>query len=805
MFKNALFLKIILVFTLPAIGMLYFSSKLVYEKIETLSEVDTIQNNIRYIQATQKLIHSMQKERGYSVTYLSSNKFKVRLNEQKKRTNDTYTQYLDTVLNIHFDDASMTENLKKVQSSFFALENLRESIHQRTILPLKSLELYNTINEALLETIFTIAPVRFSTDFSRKFSYLNNLLVAKEKAGIERALTSLYLADISNNKIIQKMLLQNYAIQNINLKQFLLKASIDEVSYYNDKIGLSIVNHLTTIRTNLPQYIQNKSLKVESWWEFSTKRIDALGDVYEHVSTKIFKEAKEAENNAYIEQFFSLTFLFVSFVTMISLLFLLRNIIFNEQKSLIKITKQQNVYKLLNSTNKFLIKIDKEKILFNKICELISENANMSFGFIYKVNKKNKVKLFTQQSPLKDIVNKKLQEAQGETNLISQVIKEKTNIIIDSFATKNSSILSDVAKEYDLNSAAAFPIRKFGKIVAVLVLYSNEHRFFDKEIEILFNNMINDMTHTLERIEYEKTRRKQANELRIASYAFETNEPMLITDEHVSIINANQAFCNVMGYTKKDILGKNPNMFKSKYHDKQFYHALWDEIQEKGSWSGEIYNTMKNKKLIPLRSTITAIKDNKGFISHYLAQYIDISEQKDKQKVLEYQATHDNLTALPNRLLLLDRIEHAITKVVRHNIVGGLVFIDLDNFKEVNDTLGHDIGDKLLIQVAKKLKETIREEDTVSRIGGDEFIVLTDCIGKNKEEAKENMIQLATKIKLALNSIIDIDGHKNISTPSIGITLFSDASISVKAIIKQADTAMYQAKKQGKNTIEFFN
>ena len=188
----------------------------------------------------------------------------------------------------------------------------------------------------------------------------------------------------------------------------------------------------------------------------------------------------------------------------------------------------------------------------------------------------------------------------------------------------------------------------------------------------------------------------------------------------------------------------------------------------------------------------------------YGGQYIDIGEQKDKEKVLEYQATHDNLTGLPNRLLLLDRIEHAITKVVRHKIVGGLIFIDLDNFKTVNDTLGHDIGDALLIMVSKTIKEVIRDEDTIARIGGDEFIVLLDNIGNDKDIAKVNINNLAEKIKNALNDITHIEGHVNVSSPSIGITLFSDASVSVKDIIKQADTAMYVAKKQGKNAIEFF-
>ncbi|MFA9374821.1 MAG: diguanylate cyclase, partial [Poseidonibacter sp.] len=373
------------------------------------------------------------------------------------------------------------------------------------------------------------------------------------------------------------------------------------------------------------------------------------------------------------------------------------------------------------------------------------------------------------------------------------------------FKEKNISVLSDVSDEYNIHSAAAFPIRKFDNIVAVLVLYSNEEEFFDDEIEILFDKMINDMSHSLEKIDYERTRLEQENNLRIASYAFESNEPMIITDKNIRIINTNQAFCNVMGYTKDYIIGKKPSIFKSSHQDQKFYSKLWEVLNKEGSWSGEIFNTKKNRKQIPLRSTITAIKDNKGNITHYLGQYIDISEQKSKVRALEYQATHDNLTGLPNRLLLLDRIERAISKIVRHKTVGGLIFIDLDNFKEVNDTLGHDIGDMLLRMVADKIKETVRKEDTIARIGGDEFIVLTDHIGKNKEEAIKNMTHLSNKIKLALNSIIEIDGHKNISTPSIGVTIFDDDTESIKEIIKQADTAMYTAKRLGKNSIEFFD
>ncbi|QKJ22537.1 diguanylate cyclase [Poseidonibacter lekithochrous] len=803
--KNTLFLKIILVFTLPAIGMLYFSSVLVYEKIDTLAEVSNIQKNIQYINATQKLVDSLEKERGYSAIYSGAEKFKEKLDKQRIKTNEMYANYLKK--SIHFkNQTEIVVNIKKVQSNFYSLELIRNEVNNKKNNSFESFKKYSYLNELLLDSIYSLRPIHFAAEFNNKFSYLLNLLLQNEYIAIERGLSSILITSKINNPEIHKELIKSYTKQLINKKQFLLKAELDEVNKYNQELKLTTENDIQEIRKKLESYRSRDYPDINVWWDLSSQKIDSLENVYDYVTVKVLKLARDLENDAYLAQILSLTFLLVSFITLISLLFVLRSIIFNEQRSFTKIKKQQDVYKLLNKTNKFLLKIDNEKLLFNKICKLISENNSMTFGFIYKKTKEHNMKLIAQQGELKELLTTKLiDENNKNDNLITKVLNEKRNVIIPDFEVDNISVLSDVASLFDIKSAAAFPIMKFNNIVSVLVLYSNVKNFFDEEIEILFEKMINDMTHALEKMDYEKNRLKQEAELRLASYAFESNEPMIITNSEASIINANTAFCNVMGYTKQDVIDRNPNMFKSKHQNKEFYDKLWSDLLNEGSWSGVIYNTKKNKEKIPLRSTITAIKDDNGDITHFLGQYIDISEDIDKQKVLEYQATHDNLTGLPNRLLLLDRIEHAITKVTRHNILGGLVFIDLDNFKKINDTLGHDVGDSLLIMVAKKIRETVREEDTIARIGGDEFIVLADCIGASKEEAKFNMQRLSEKIKFSLNSIMEIDGHKNISTPSIGVTLFSDASIGAKDIIKQADTAMYVAKKQGKNSIEFFD
>ena len=803
--KNTLFLKIILVFTLPAIGMLYFSTVLVYEKVQTLNEVKNVQRNIEYTLISQKLIHSLQLERGLSAIYINSKKNIKQLKQQKAFVNKAYENYLNKTLNLKLNSKTI-ENIKDIKLKLYKLEPIRQSVLNvnRNEVGLIFQEYTNIINY-LINSLTSIKPVNSATSFNNRFSYLVNLLVLKENMSIQRGIIAM---SIASNKIEQKTLnklQKNIVLEQENIKQFFVKASNEEVKRLKTLLNLNETKKINEIKNSLLNNKIPTDITVTKWWEVASVKIEALSDIYNFVVLQTSKYSKTLQTEAYMAQIFSLAFLLVSFLTLISLFFVLRSIVSNEQKSFNKIKKQQEVYKLLNKTNKFLIKINDEKELFSEICKLIYENKNMSFGFIYKIKRHNNFKLIAQEGELKDILNEKFRREEKRDNLVKKVLETNNNVIVNDYEEENISLLNDVATTYDIKSAATFAIKKFGKIDSVLVLYSNEKEFFDEEIEILFGKMINDMSHTLERIEYEKTRKEQEDELRLASYAFESNEPMIITDKDTFIINANNAFCKVMGYSKNDVIGRRPSMFKSKHQDKEFYNKLWYDLTKNGSWSGEIYNTKKDKQKIPLRSTITAIKDNEGLVTHYLGQYIDISEQIDKQKVLEYQATHDNLTGLPNRLLLLDRIEHAITKTIRHDIVGGLIFIDLDNFKQINDTLGHDVGDKLLFAVAQKLKESIRQEDTIARIGGDEFIVLVDCIGSNSDEAKENLSNLAQKIKESLNSIEYIDGHKNISTPSIGVTLFKDSSVTARDIIKQADTAMYAAKKQGKNSVEFFN
>ena len=799
MIKNKLFLKMILIFTLPALGILYFSSILVYEKVELVKEVDDTYDNLIYLNAVKKLILQVQKERSLSVKYHLSKIELPELLEQRKDTSISCDELKNLISNLSLENrfSQYKNELKKLEDFRIKLDNLDTNL-------VEVFQAYTSLNKTILASLSTLKPVKFAIGLNSDFTNILSFLKFEESLQVEKDLIEIYLTKKSLDPKLYELFLENYFMQDSNRTLFYSNINLEIMQKLNIKFNEEYTSKIFNIKNNIKENLPaNNLLKIEEWEKISNENLENFNNIFNALISSIEQSAKKYEDKILEDRNKSLIFLFVCFSTLISLLFVLRNIIFNEQKSFMIVQKHKDIYELLNQANKFLLKLFDKKRLYSNICELLSENENIRFCFIYDYVDDD---ITAQDGELKQRVITQIgnYHDKNQNNIVSKTMKWETSIIINNFEQKNISIFYDDAKKLNINSMASFPIKKFNTIVGTLVLYSNELNFFDQEVEILFDKLVNDITHCLEKMEYEEIRIKQEDELRLSSYAFESSEPMIITNNTGDIIKVNQAFCTAMGYAKEEILGKNPRIFKSGHQDRKFGDELWNSLKVQGFWSGEVYNKKANNEIIPLRATITAIKDKEGRITHFLGQYIDIGEQKDKEKVLEYQATHDNLTGLPNRLLLLDRIEYAITKVVRHKIVGGLIFIDLDNFKEVNDTLGHDVGDALLIMVAKKIKEVVRDEDTIARIGGDEFIVLIDNIGNNKDVAKTNISNLAIKIKDALNSITTIEGHINVSTPSIGITLFNDSSVSVKDIIKQADTAMYVAKKQGKNAIEFF-
>jgi diguanylate cyclase (GGDEF)-like protein/PAS domain S-box-containing protein len=302
------------------------------------------------------------------------------------------------------------------------------------------------------------------------------------------------------------------------------------------------------------------------------------------------------------------------------------------------------------------------------------------------------------------------------------------------------------------------------------------------------------------------TDRKLAEtEQRIAATAFESQEGIVITDGDCVVLRTNRAFSEITGYTAEEIFGQTPRLLKSERHDNKFYQAMWATVSRTGGWQGEIWNRRKNGEVYPGWLTISSVKNSDGAISHYIGAHHDITERKRAEAEITNLAFYDPLTGLPNRRLLLDRLKQGIASSSRSARHGALLFLDLDNFKTLNDTRGHDIGDLLLRQVAGRLATCVREGDTVARLGGDEFVVMLEDLSGNALEAATQAEAVGEKILATLNQPYQLDNYPHHSTPSIGITLFVDHRGTMDDLMKRADLAMYQAKAAGRNSLRFFD
>ncbi|KHF26585.1 diguanylate cyclase/phosphodiesterase [Solemya velum gill symbiont] len=297
------------------------------------------------------------------------------------------------------------------------------------------------------------------------------------------------------------------------------------------------------------------------------------------------------------------------------------------------------------------------------------------------------------------------------------------------------------------------------------------------------------------------TETKQAHErLRLAASVFDnTAEGIVVTDTDGNIIEVNKAFTEIMGYSREEILGRNPRIWQSGRHDINFYRNIWKALIATGSWRGEIWNRRKDGDVYPGWQNINGVFDEDGKLTQYVSVVSDISQIKQSQEKLDHLAHHDALTGLPNRLLLSERLKQAIRHADRTGTDLALFFLDLDHFKHINDSLGHPLGDQLLQDVAEKLTQSLRREDTVARVGGDEFVLLLGSVSR-----PEDIANMAEKLLKAFRAPVLLNGHELSIGASLGISLYPQDGKSADELLHNADAAMYRAKEEGRNNYQFY-
>jgi diguanylate cyclase (GGDEF)-like protein/PAS domain S-box-containing protein len=300
-------------------------------------------------------------------------------------------------------------------------------------------------------------------------------------------------------------------------------------------------------------------------------------------------------------------------------------------------------------------------------------------------------------------------------------------------------------------------------------------------------------------VDVSKHRQSEEQLLQAAQVFSSTIEGVMITDSDATILDVNPAFCRITGYSREQAIGQNPKFLRSGHHPSNFYDTMWQSLLIEGQWSGDIWNRRANGEVFPALMTISSVVDKEGSTTGYVFLFADITKSKQVEEQLAFLAHHDELTGLPNRLLLKDRLDQALLNAERNQGKVAVVFIDLDHFKNVNDSLGHSVGDEFLKKVSERLLSNIRSNDTLARTSGDEFILVIE-----NSKAIQDTINVLNKIMNAFRTPYDLERHQILITCSIGVSIFPEDGSCSDELIKNADAAMYRAKQDGRNIYEFY-
>ncbi|MCX7628563.1 MAG: EAL domain-containing protein [Methylophilaceae bacterium] len=469
-----------------------------------------------------------------------------------------------------------------------------------------------------------------------------------------------------------------------------------------------------------------------------------------------------------------------------------------------KLARLNRVYAAWTESMDAIVRAGDEQSLLEGICRILAERVPFKLVWVGRVDEDQWVRVVAASDPQSDYLKRihiSVDETRPEGRVtMSQALRSGQPRIHNDFSHDTRVPWRAAAEAEGFLSVGAFPLMRGGRCYGAIGVYAQERDFFDAELITLMHGLADDVSFALDALDRERQRREAEAKLILAARVFENSkEGILITDAGCNIISVNRAFTEISGYTEAEVLGRNPRILASGRHDKAFYREMWESIESVGSWQGEIWNRRKNGQEYIEWLVISCVRDDAGRVINYLGIFNDITERKLSEDYIRQLAHYDALTGLPNRMLMRDRLEHAIVMAQRSGDKVALLFLDLDRFKQINDTLGHGVGDALLKAAADRLLNCVREQDTVSRQGGDEFIAMlpgTDVAGAEK---------VAGKILKEIVRPFEIGGHVLRISSSIGICVYPEHAQDIEALVKNADLAMYDAKAKGRNNYRVYD
>jgi len=785
-------LKVFILFLIPAIGLVYFSSSFVYENYQKYHQSLYLEEAIEYVSYALNLMKEVQQERALALGCLHEKKFCKELKEQYAKTNIIKRNFLLFLLNYN-PPQELKKTLKELAVSLGNLQSLRDSIRIGNA-SLKLLKHYNDIISKILESTSILEKSYIDTQFFKLVLSFNKILEIAEINAQERT----YILHLLNTKKPDPKLLKELEELETELKS--VRTILDKNMPY--QVAIVFQNRIPKRFEKSYNFIKEsvifkKRLDLvtpKEWWIVSNSYLDRLFRIDEAI-LKLLVGYKNSLKRESLHTFYISALLWLASV--ISLLVFLKifSKILNDFIRYVRLTTlEKHFFKTFSEFSQNLLFVENTNSLLGSYAILLSKTG--FFKFVYVIDCKSDEVLVSENIPISAIK----QDSPKELEAIIKEVKSKASYKIVKTNFKK-------AGEYfkKVEEIGCFPLVLKDRCKYILIVALEDKKGFGVKVIDLILKMNELFCFAIEKFETQQKEKELKEELKLIGQTFETHEAIVITDSNGNIQRVNKAFEEITGYTQEEVQGKNPSILKSGKHDKEFYAQMWDDIKNKGYWKGEIYNKKKDGTIYPEILSITAIKNEKGEITNYVSHFFDISDLKEAQAENEKRANFDTLTEVFNRKKLLEELEVVRNLAKKGGFYNAFLFIDLDNFKQINDSYGHSVGDRVLVEVANRLKSIKKERDILARLGGDEFAFILVDISKDVQGAIKSASIVAQKLIDEYSNVVKVDDIELEIGFSIGIFIFPTSEKNAEEIIINADIAMYHSKRNGKNGFSFYN
>jgi len=775
--------KLSILLLLPLLTLVFFAYNTVSEKYQQLLNT---QNALQYMGVASQfadVVYQLQAERGLSAGLVGSKGkvYQLALEKQRQQTDEKIS-----LLNQYFSSPAdyLTQNnldkLSNLQSEFSRLAMIRSEVDQKKR---DFFQFYSDVIRDVLNALSLLQTFNVSSEYDSLASSYIDILWLGEYAGQERGALNGVFSSLEFNAVQFSSISSYVAGQEAALRSF------NNIALNRHKEQLRLIQSHPAGKFVLHsrEIVFNKGL-----------RNDALNGIQSLIGygglIHDFKNYVIRGDSQYTARFLE------KLSAALREIDDYRHLPNMSAEELDALSSIKQTFQQYHSQLAAIAAMKKEKVAVNKIDQLVFVDDQPALDAIkflrHSLNSQNPEYWWQQATERIRLISEVSISIIKDINRSGQQTEyQLQQLLIIYFTLTATIILASSFVGFGLRSRLVKEI----KYIANTMRQSQEQRHFNQQLKVSGGDEISEMARAFNNLITE--RKGVEDKLLLSTQVFnETHEGILITTANSIIVDANPAFYRITGYTSEDIIGKKPNILSSGKQDPEFYAAMWDSLLDQGHWQGEIWNRKKNGELYAELLTISALKSKDNATTYYVGLFTDITLSKQQQKELEVMAHYDVLTQLPNRILLADRFTQAIAHSKRTKSLLAVCFLDLDDFKPVNDCHGHDMGDQLLIEVSKRIKSNIRSDDTVSRLGGDEFVILLGEI--DKVEECEQMLE---RLVASLSQPYLIDQQTLKIGASIGATIYPLDDSDSDTLLRHADQVMYKAKQEGKNGFQLFN